>query len=149
MTEDNRPLLDNKAFNDPTAWGFCEWCAFDVAVYMGQLIDHRRYRNDHNDVACPGSGRTPPGHRPYVAVAKSRVNLRKEMDRARRKAYWQRQRFAAKATARRKAEDKAKFVTPTKITVTSQATGEEIDLTPMVVGPIVMHVEEESDGSTD
>lgn len=46
-------------FNDPEGWGFCPWCAFQVArdPEAGTLLDHERQTGDREKVTCYGSGR--------------------------------------------------------------------------------------------
>ncbi len=146
---DPRPPLDGKEFNDPTAWGYCRWCAFDVAVYMGRMVEHRRYRNGHDESACTGSGREPTVPSPTEAKAAPVVSFYKVADRTRRRAYWARQR----QTARRIAADRlrVKMGSPTKVTVTSMATGEEVDITDAIIGPVHLdydpfELEEDDDG---
>jgi hypothetical protein len=149
LTADPRPPLDGKEFNDPTAWGYCRWCAFDVAVYMGAMVEHRRYRNGSNDSVCTGSGREPAPVSPTEAKAAMTVSLFKSADQTRRRAYWARQR----QTARRMAADRlrAKMGSPTRVTVTSMATGEEVDITDAIIGPVHLdydpfELEEDDDG---
>jgi hypothetical protein len=148
LTTDPRPPLDGKEFNDPTAWGYCRWCAFDVAVYMGAMVEHRRYRNSSNDSVCTGSGREPTVPSPREAKAVMVVSLYKSVDRTRRRAYWARQR----QTARRMAADrliKGMVMNQTKVTVTSMATGEEIDITDAIIGPVHLDMEEDDGEERD
>lgn len=140
---------DGAAFNDPAAWGFCPWCAFDVAVFEERNIEHRRTRNGHDDQRCTGSGRDTVRPTPTEAKPLSMVSLRKEIERARRKAYWQRQRFAAKATARRRVANMTMTVEPNKVTVTSAATGEEIDITDAIIGPVLLDYDPELEVEDD
>lgn len=124
-----RQLDDGKAFNDPSAWGYCDWCAFMVAVDDdGVMVEHRLIRNGHDDWLCAGSGENSNANVPSVAAPAARVDLKKDRSRHRQRAYWQRQRFYARARAREKAEG----LPPSRITVTSTATGEQVDLTPHV-----------------
>lgn len=129
---------DGLDFNDPSGWGFCDYCAFLVAVVGGLRIVHRRYRNGGDDSKCNGSGQVPVTPVPRRAKARQMVSLKKEPNRAKSRARWQRARWEARGKAL-----KAKSMTlqPTRITVTSHATGEEIDITSAVTGPVVISME--------
>lgn len=127
---------DGAAFDDPAAWGFCPWCAFDVAVIAEHNIEHRRTRNGHDDQRCSGSGRETVRPTPVEARPLATASLRKEIDRARRKAYWQRQRFAARATARRKIAEMRLTLNPDSVILHDPATGVDTDITDAIIGPI-------------
>ncbi len=99
MSEETPPL-DGKTLSDPTAWGFCDYCAFDVAVFDGLRMPHQRYRNSPADGMCRGSGQAPTMDSPLEAQARQTVKLLMSRDRLTKKGYWQRQRYAARATAR-------------------------------------------------
>lgn len=109
VEEDPRPPRDTKAFNDPEAWGYCDFCAFDVAVFDGLRDEHRRIRNGNDSTPCAGSGRPPAERETPDATPRDQASLRKGMDRARSRQYWQRRRFLARAEAREKAEREAKY----------------------------------------
>lgn len=146
---DPRPPVDDLDFNDPAGWGFCDYCAFAVAVIDGLRAEHRRYRNGYDDARCAGSGGEPILPIPREARPRQVVSFRKETERARRKAYWQRQRFAARATARRKVASMTMTAQPNKVTVTSMATGEEIDITDAIIGPVHLDMEEDDGEERD
>src|SRR5687768_6452465 len=123
---DSRPLRDDMAFNDPAAWGFCEMCAFEVAVTKGEgkRIEHRRIRNGHEDSLCTGSYKVPIGPTPAHAVARKQISLRKDANRAQRRAHWQRRRWHAR-------ENVANFnvsISPVSVIATDDY-GNEVDLT--------------------
>lgn len=99
MSDDEGPV-DDKDFNDPEAWGYCDYCIFMVAVVDGRLVEHRRFRNNANDSACSGSGRDPVADVPYVAVARIVVDLYKGFGRRKNREHWQRLRFRNRAKAR-------------------------------------------------
>lgn len=90
------PPRDDKPLDDPEAWGFCDYCAFAVAVFDGLMDVHRRKRNGHDDSPCHGSGRPPLPEIPIEAEARQRVSLRKDPDRSTSRAYWQRTRSNAR-----------------------------------------------------
>lgn len=95
-------IRDGADFNNPDAWGFCEWCAFDVAVTIpgGVRVDHRRFRLGGDDTPCHGSSLVTVLPSPGTAIAKTVVSLRKAADSARRRAYWLRQRMYAREKLR-------------------------------------------------
>ena len=105
---------DPTPFNDPDAWGFCEFCAFDVAVKDGRLIHHQYDRVGHNDEVCNGSLTEPPAHRPINAIARKRVSLFKDYQRSRRRAMWSRMRTTARETRQAKL-DAAALVKPKRL----------------------------------
>lgn len=45
------------AFDDPLGWGFCEFCAFEVAadIETGQLLVHSRRAGGWEFIRCYGS----------------------------------------------------------------------------------------------
>jgi hypothetical protein len=86
---------DGKAFNDPTAWGYCDYCAFMVAIVDGVRLQHPRVQ-DGAKMPCAGSGFPPVVPAPRVAAARKQVSLRKDANRAQRRRYWQRQRWEAR-----------------------------------------------------
>ena len=45
--------------SDP--WGFCQYCAFEVPVDDGVLVEHRRNTNGIVPVVCCGSHTPPTG----------------------------------------------------------------------------------------
>lgn len=148
MSEDGdpRPPVDDVGFNDPGAWAFCPYCAFEVAVFDRALASHQRYRTGSNDEECRGSGRTAVWPTPVEATALVQIDLRKSLSQQTRRAYWARQRQAAR---RRAADFIAKVeMQPTKVTVTNLATGVEVDMTDQVVGPVLLNTED-SDGRED
>jgi hypothetical protein len=102
-TTDLPPPLDDKEFNDPTAWGFCDFCAFEVAIFEGLRVEHRRYRNGAVEDRCCGSGQPPVSPTPMEAEARQIVKLRKDYARQKERAYWQRLRYNARRTARERA----------------------------------------------
>ncbi|HEY3492381.1 MAG TPA: hypothetical protein VGK43_05480, partial [Solirubrobacterales bacterium] len=90
---------------------------------------------------------------PTEAKPLSVVSLRKEGERARRKAYWQRQRFAQRATARRKLAEFKLSVEPDSVILHDLATGAETDITDAIIGPVninLIHPDREvSDGDDE
>lgn len=60
-------------FNDPEAWGYCEYCALLVAAKDGKLLPHSAKGRDGG---CNGSG-NPPSEVPEVAVPRPFVSLRR------------------------------------------------------------------------
>lgn len=97
--ESKQPLVridDGKGINDPTAWGFCDYCAFMVAVADGRMITHRRFRNDPDDALCNGSNRDPLADIPYPAEPRQCVSMYKDEHRGRTRAHYQRRRQAAR-----------------------------------------------------
>lgn len=87
---------DGKEFNDPTAWGYCEQCAFEVAVYDGVRVEHRFTRNGNDTSLCTGGGKPPKREAPAHATALHQISLVKQGGRADRRAYWQRRRWVAR-----------------------------------------------------
>lgn len=45
------------AFNDPLGWGYCKYCAFEVAVNpeTGRMLIHERMKGDKTNQRCYGS----------------------------------------------------------------------------------------------
>lgn len=105
--EKSRLISDGMAFNDPDAWGYCEYCAFLVAVVKGKLIVHPEYRNSPNDGNCRGGGQKPTEDVPYAAMPRRLVNIRKDKYRSESRGRKQRQRTLAREARRRKAEEEA------------------------------------------
>lgn len=105
---DPRPPRDDLAFNDPAGWGYCERCAYLVAVTKGDRIriEHRRIRNGHEDAICSGSGHAPTQEAPPDAFPMHVVSLRKEPARARSRSHWQFRRFTARENAREELADR-------------------------------------------
>lgn len=146
MSDEDGPasIEDGADFNNSDAWGFCEYCAFEVAVTIpeGIKVKHRAVRNGGDDATCNGSGSPAVLPTPLEAKARPRVVMRKDMQRARTRQFWQKRRSEARERAREEAsEQRTKLLTPTRITVTSSATGEEVDLTPYVTGPVTLNLE--------
>lgn len=53
---------DPAEFGNPDAWGFCKYCAFDVAVQTEDpftMLDHKRTTNGWGMKFCPGGGCVP------------------------------------------------------------------------------------------
>jgi hypothetical protein len=105
MSEDDdpRPPIDNKAFNDPEAWGFCDVCAFEVAVFGGRLGEHLRFRNPTEGEGlhlCRGAYKEPINPTPVEAWAKIYIDLVKSMSRQTSRRFWQQKRWKARAGAR-------------------------------------------------
>ena len=96
-------IEDGADFNNPDAWGFCDFCAFEVAVTIpdGVRVDHQHDRNGCNEGLCPGSDRVVAMQTPYTAKAREIVNLYKGMSRAKSRAFWQKQRSFAREKARK------------------------------------------------
>jgi hypothetical protein len=99
---DPRPPRDGLAFNDPAGWGYCDYCALDVAVADGVRIEHRLVRNGHQDALCAGSDKPPavsPGA-PDGAVQRRQISFQKDRARQHRRALWQEARWQKRAEAR-------------------------------------------------
>lgn len=98
---DPRPPRDDMAFDDPAAWGFCEQCAFDVAVTKGDgvRIEHRYKRLGADKTECSGSGRVPLGPAPVEAKPRKQLSMKKDVTRMQRRAHWQRRRWNAREQA--------------------------------------------------
>lgn len=80
MTEPDEPLplpLPDVGFNDPGAWGFCDYCAFLVAAdpKTGLLFTHQ-YKSVVRDQRCNGSGRPHPEEHPVEARPRRWISLR-------------------------------------------------------------------------
>lgn len=135
MSDDEPPPpLDDKTIDDPTAWGFCDYCAFMVALVDGKLIEHPRYRVYSGDkTLCNGSGIDPVESIPYCATPRQRISLHKLPGRTQSRARYQRQR-----TLYRK---KLRSLAPARMTITSLSTGEEVDITTSISGPVVLSME--------
>lgn len=97
---DSRPPLDYLDFNDPSAWGYCEWCAFSVAVKDGVRLSHRFTRLGSAKDMCRGGDLPPIDEQPVEALPKEVVDMRKGPTRARQRGYHQRLRFLARAKKR-------------------------------------------------
>lgn len=133
---DPRPPVDDLEYNDPAGWGFCEYCAFDVAIFDGRRVEHRRHRNGHDDAKCGGSGGEPVRPTPAEATPRQIVSFRKHIEVTRRRAYWQRQRFVAREHARRKIAEMRLTVKPDSVVIQDLATGATADITDSIIGPI-------------
>lgn len=96
-----RLAADGKDFNDPTAWGYCDYCAFLVAVLDGVRISHQRFRMGHDDAICNGSGLEPVEPVPVTAEARQRVSLRKTYQHTQSRSRCQRQRATTREALRR------------------------------------------------
>lgn len=97
---DPRPPLDDAAFDDPGAWGFCEYCAFSVGVKDGLRLPHRLIKFGGGKDSCRGGGGPPVEPQPVEAFPLKLVKLKKDPTRARQRQYHQRLRFVARARAR-------------------------------------------------
>jgi hypothetical protein len=93
------PPLDDKAFNDPEAWGYCNRCHFLVAVKDGLRVEHRIYRIDKGDT-CKGSLEPPVTPVPTEVDTTPPPSLYKVRSRAHLRAMWLRQRVQAREAAR-------------------------------------------------
>jgi len=145
--EDPRPPVDNVGFNDPGAWGFCDFCAFEVSIIDGLRVEHQRYRTGSNDEMCIGGGRPPAGPTPVEATPRMQVDLRKPLSRAQRRGYWARQRQASRRMQESKRAAEIK-IQPSQVLVTNLETGVEVDMTDQIIGPILLNTED-SDGRVD
>lgn len=81
-------VSDGLAFNDADGWGFCEYCAYSVAVAEGLRVDHRYASIGNNASLCPGSGKPPQPETPYAAKALDIVSLWKLPTRVSSRSYW-------------------------------------------------------------
>jgi hypothetical protein len=131
-------------------WGFCRYCAYEVAVEDGTILDHERYAGSYEKLKCPGSGRKAtkqpgPEARP-IKMVKLTKNLTQINSRKAKRDHLIRQRAAAQ---RREAESTLTMV-PNQVIVTNPETGESADITDAIVGPIILNrepgVEAEPDG---
>lgn len=104
MTAENPPL-DDLDFNDPSGWGFCDRCAFEVAVHSGLLVEHRYHRIGSDDARCTGSGKKPFGPTPLIAEAGAIVSFHKDAQRGRTRSWWQRERWKRRSEERARGGD--------------------------------------------
>lgn len=93
---------DGKAFNDPDAWGYCEFCAFVVAVADGVRLEHPRIRLGNEKETCQGSGGVPTEETPETAKPRLQISLRKDAMRCRSRAWYQRIRFQKREELRQR-----------------------------------------------
>lgn len=93
------PVSGGLAFNDPARWGYCDVCAFDVAVADGLRVEHRYTKVGNNDSGCPGSGR-PPKPSQREGKAQLVVSFVKLGARTSQRSYWRRMRQIKRDKAR-------------------------------------------------
>ncbi len=105
MTRETGPVVieDGATLRDADAWGFCRWCAFEVAINPERvMVQHQRRRTGSDDSLCPGSWKTAEPETPRTAKAVSHVSLyKKDFHKARTKCYWQRVRQKNREEARK------------------------------------------------
>jgi hypothetical protein len=107
-------------------WGYCRYCAYEVAVEDGKILKHERYAGSYEKLECPGTGRK-------ATKTLTQINSRKA----------KRDHLIRQRAARQRADREPGIVLnePSQVILTNPETGERVDITDAIIGPIRINLE--------
>lgn len=122
-------------------WGFCPFCAFEVAVDDGLLVGHDRFAGSYDRVECPGSGRKAEVQPGPEAEPIRLVRLTRTLTQINARKRYRDEVLRRRAAAQRRKADMRLLVNPNRVEIFNPETGETADITDAIVGPIRLNTE--------
>lgn len=123
-------------------WGYCRYCAYEVAVEDGKILKHERYAGSYEKLECPGTGRKATKQPAPECQPIKMVKLTKTLTQINsRKA--KRDHLIRQRAARQRADREPGIVLnePSQVILTNPETGERVDITDAIIGPIRINLE--------
>jgi hypothetical protein len=126
-------------------WGYCRYCAYEVATEYGVMLKHERYAGSYEKLECPGSNRKateqPAPECQPIRLVKLTKNLTQINSRKAKRDHLIRQRAARQRAESVEQNEGIILGNPSEVILTNPETGERVDITDAIVGPIRINLE--------